>query len=298
MKERNKGKMLLCFPENCCVVDVETTGLDTEYSEIIEIGAIRIRDGEPRDRFTSIVKPSEPIDEFIEKLTGITNEMLEKAYPLSRVLPVFRDFLADDIIVGHNVHFDINFLYDGCEDLGLAPISNDFVDTMRIARILLPDLPHHRLRDLCDYYQIINKRAHRAVNDCEATHKILRKLQAAANETSIDLSAHKKRKLHAADITTNNSDFDESHPLYGKQCVFTGAMRIQRKDAMQIVCDLGGKCADTVTKKTDFLIIGDAEYRDCSTGKKTGKMEKAETLILKGADLTILSESAFFDLIK
>lgn len=294
--KRNKGKNLLTFPDNFCLVDVETTGLDPQYDEIIEIGAIRVRSGEMRDRFRMLVKPSEPISEFIEQLTGITNDMLAEALPLKSVLQVFRTFLGDDIIVGHNINFDINFLYDGCIALNLPEISNDFVDTMRIARFVIPELEHHRLKDLCKHYQVENLNAHRAIYDCEATFELLKQLRKTFAEKCLEWPARSKSK--SKDLHAQTDAFDVTHPLYGKQCVFTGALsRMTRAEAMQIVLNLGGTNGDNLSKKTDFLVVGSTEYSANVKGGKTGKMKKAEDYILKGCDITILSESAFYDMI-
>ena len=77
--ERLKGNNLLMFPADCCIIDIETTGLDPEYCEIIEIAALRIRNGEITERFSELVKPSVPLDPFITALTGITNDMMKDA---------------------------------------------------------------------------------------------------------------------------------------------------------------------------------------------------------------------------
>lgn len=297
--EREKGKNLLVFPENCCIIDLETTGLDTEYDEIIEVAALRIRNGQITESFSRLVKPASEISEFITELTGITTEMVQDAPTISEVLGDYISFIGNDTVVGHNVNFDINFIYDTAVKLGLPLFQNDYADTMRIARVVLPELQHHRLKDLTKHYQIENLAAHRAAGDCNTTLKLLNALKADATSKAIDLTKFKKHKLRAADLTAQTDEFDISHPLYGKVCVFTGALNsMQRKDAMQIVLNLGGNCADNVTKKTDFLIIGDTEYCTCVKNGKTGKMKKAEDLILKGNDLTILSEDAFIDLVE
>ena len=107
-----KGKSLIDIPNNYVVFDIETTGLDPEFDEIIEIGAVKIKDGIKIDTFNSLIKPEYEIDEFITELTGITNEMVENAPSIDEVLPKFMDFIKDYIIIGHNVNFDINFFYD------------------------------------------------------------------------------------------------------------------------------------------------------------------------------------------
>ena len=105
--------------------------------------------------------------------------------------------------------------------------------------------------------------------------------------------------VKAADITATSVNFDPEHPLYGKVCVFTGALeRMTRKEAMQIVVDLGAICGDSVTEKTNYLILGNNDY--CTTIKdgKSSKQKKAEKLKLKGNEIEIISENIFYDLIK
>lgn len=91
-------------------LDLETTGLAPYWDEIIEVGALRVRGGEVSEHFTSLVKPRNEIDEFIIDLTGITNEMVADAPPIGEVLPQLRAFIGQDVVVGHNVNFDVNFL--------------------------------------------------------------------------------------------------------------------------------------------------------------------------------------------
>ena len=114
----------------------------------------------------------------------------------------------------------------------------------------------------------------------------------------------KKRKtyshgVHAKDIQSNNVEFDVTHPLYGKVCVFTGVLeKMPRKNAMQIVADLGGINGDNVTKKTNFLILGNNDYCKSIKDGKSSKQKKAEKLKLSGQDIEIIPESVFYDLIE
>ncbi|MBQ3591050.1 MAG: hypothetical protein II979_03845, partial [Clostridia bacterium] len=180
------------------------------------------------------------------------------------------------------------------------PVTNDIVDTMRLSRHILPQLKHHRLHDVADALGIIPTGAHRGLVDCETTHAVLQGLRAVADLSGIDLTtiSAATRGIRAADITAEPGKERPGNPLYGKVCVFTGTLeRMQRKDAMQLVVNLGGSCGDSVTAKTNFLILGNNDY--CTTIKdgKSTKQKKAEALILKGNDLQILSETAFYDMI-
>ena len=171
-----KGRSLVGFPREYCVVDIETTGLYSGGDDIIEIGALRYCDGVLIDSFDSLLQPrvnyyGAYVSAFITNLTGITNEMLETAPPAAEVLAAFSRFLGDSIIVGYNVNFDVNFLYDSFErHLGL-PLSNDFIDILRMAKKLYPSMPHHRLSDMTARFGIVNAHAHRALSDCEATQE-------------------------------------------------------------------------------------------------------------------------------
>ena len=300
-----KGKSLIDLPNNYVVFDIETTGLDPEFDEIIEIGAVKIKDGIKIDTFNSLIKPEYEIDEFITELTGITNGMVENAPSIDEVLPKFMDFIRDYIIIGHNVNFDINFIYDNLEELNIPPITNDFVDTLRISRRLIPELKHHKLSDLANYFNIDTNGSHRSLKDVEITLEVLKNLNTMIIEKYQNMDNFKdacKPKSHsgirASDITTNNTEFDEENMLYDKYVVITGTLgKMLRKEAMQVIADLGGHCQDGVNKDTNYLILGNNDYNPILRGKKSSKLLKAENLKLKGQDIEIISENVFYDII-
>lgn len=295
-----KGKSIIDFPDTYVVIDIETTGLSPAYDEIIEISAIRYEGNQEKDRYVSLVKPSFEIDEYITELTGITNEMLADAPGIEQAINEFKEFVRADILVGYNVNFDINFLYDNLLECYGEQLSNDFIDVMRIAKRALPELAHHRQRDIVDFYNIVIGVEHRAESDCLACKACFDALREDIERKDLDITVKYKnhKGISAKDISTEKEIFDEEHPLFGKVCVFTGTLeKMQRKEAMQIVADLGGIPGDGVTKKTNYLILGNNDY--CKTIKdgKSSKQKKAEKLILEGADLQIISEQVFYDLI-
>lgn len=172
-----KGKSLVENLKDYTVLDIETTGMSPNYCKILEISAIKVRDGKEVDTFSRLINPHEKIPSFISYLTGITNKMTEdEGGELEDVLYDFKDFLADDIIVGHNVNFDVNFLYDNFENVFDEPLTNDFVDTLKIARKYIKDIDHHKLDDLIDYYGIKARDKHRALNDCDLTNKVYKRM--------------------------------------------------------------------------------------------------------------------------
>ena len=119
-----------------------------------------------------LINPHRPLSYFIKNLTGITDEMLELAPEIEEVLTKFKEFLGSDIILGHNVNFDVNFLYDNFKEYLGYDLTNDFVDTLRISRRVLANLSHHTLDDLVEYYGITARDKHRALNDCDLTNQV------------------------------------------------------------------------------------------------------------------------------
>lgn len=300
-----KGKSLIEIPNKYIAFDIETTGLDPMYDEIIEIGAINIEDGKEIGTFSTLIKPEYKIDEFITELTGITNEMVMDAPKINEVLPKFMNFIKGSVILGHNVNFDINFIYDNLINEDMHPITNDFVDTLRLSRRLLPELKHHRLSDLANYYNIDTTGSHRSLTDVRITIDIFKNLEKLVESKYSNIENFKdacKKKRYsdfkASDIITTNTEFDEDNLLYDKSVAITGTLeKMSRKEAMQIIADLGGHCQDGVNKETNYLILGNNDYNPILRGKKSSKLLKAESLKLKGQDIEILSENVFYDVI-
>lgn len=300
-----KGKSTIDLLSDYIIFDIETTGLDSSYDEVIEIGAIKVKNNKIVSKFNSLVKPKNEIDEYITELTGITNEMVKDAPTIEEILPDFMNYIGNDILIGHNVNFDINFIYDNLYRNKFDVLTNDFIDTMRISRKLLPELPHHRLIDLAKYFKIDSTNNHRSLKDCEITMNVYENLKEIAlqkydnvDEFKNAFKKHKKEGLRAKDIVSANTEFDVDNLFYDKYVAITGTLeKMLRKEAMQIIVDLGGHCEDGVTKKTNFLILGNNDYNPILRGKKSSKLIKAETLKLEGKDIEIISENVFYDII-
>lgn len=189
-----KGKSILRFSDEYVVLDIETTGLNPARDEIIEIGAIRVRSGETVAQFSSLVRPSRPIGSFISGLTGITNGMVQSAPSIDVALPELLAFVGGDVIVGHNINFDINFLYDNALRIMGTGLSNNFVDTVRISRLLFPEMPHHRLCDLEEKFHLHNESAHRALSDVLLTAECYQRMRAYVEANGIDLWALQRER--------------------------------------------------------------------------------------------------------
>lgn len=178
MPERTyKGKSLYEFPSDYTVVDIETNGLIAGTCEIIEVSALKIRAEKLQAHFTSLIKPTYPINWFITRLTGITNDTVKDAPQVTDVLQAFYDFVGKDILIGHNVHFDVNFLYDNLLLHNGLVLDNSFIDTLRLARKALPLLPDHKQATVAAHYGIPTNGAHRALRDCEICNECYLRLK-------------------------------------------------------------------------------------------------------------------------
>lgn len=162
----HKGQNLWLLPSDYSVVDIETNNCYDGIMEIIEISALRCRDDHPVAEFSTLVRAHQPIDPFVEGLTGINDRMMAEALSPNVALEAFYQFVGQDILMGHNVNYDVNALYDNLARHNALWLTNDFVDVLRLSRKALPDLAHHRQTDLAVYFGIDITGAHRALVDC------------------------------------------------------------------------------------------------------------------------------------
>ena len=155
------------------VVDTETTGARSSGDRLIEIGAVRVVGGQVVDTFEQLIDPGRAVPKRITWLTGISTAMVFGQPGLDDVMPRFADFLGDAVMVAHNLPFDARFLDAAMDEAGLPPIRNDALDTLRLARRLLPSLPSKGLSGLTAHFGIQVNGRHRALGDAAATAELL-----------------------------------------------------------------------------------------------------------------------------
>lgn len=155
------------------IVDLETTGLRPTRDEIIEISAIRIRDGKPEKKaFDKFVKPKVGyVPPEIETLTGIKTSMVENANPIEVVMKEFLEFIKDDMIIGWNINFDIGFIENNTNE----PLTNKIHDMIPDIKEQIPDLPNYKLTTVAKHLGIDTSNAHRAIADCILVYKVMQK---------------------------------------------------------------------------------------------------------------------------
>ena len=119
---------------NYVIIDVEANGLNSDKDEIIMLSALKVVSGKAADEFSSFIKPCKPLSAEVERLTGITNEDLNEKCGINDALPDFLTFIGDDVLVAHNVLFDIAFINAALKKAALSPLKNETVDTLSLAR--------------------------------------------------------------------------------------------------------------------------------------------------------------------
>lgn len=153
------------------VVDLETTGLNPKLDKIIEIGAVKVKNGQIESVYETFVNPGKTIPSRIIEITGINDEMVEDAPYIEDVIWKFTEYTEDLILIGHNLIFDYSFLKSNAVNNKLS-FERKGIDTLKIARTHLSDLESRRLDYLCKYFGIVDENHHRAVNDARVTKEL------------------------------------------------------------------------------------------------------------------------------
>ncbi len=198
-------------------IDLETTGVDPSVDKIIEIGAIKVIDGVEQGVFSSFVNPGMPVPWRITEITGIDDSMVVMAPSIEEVLPQVLEFVGDLPLLGHNIKFDYSFLKSAALNCG-AGFEKEGIDTLRIARILAPELESKRLEFLCGHYGIDAGQSHRAFDDARSAMRLYEVLGAMENATEDTLRAvklefkpKKKSPITAAQLKYLNALVEKYH---------------------------------------------------------------------------------------
>lgn len=171
--------------EEYVVFDLETTGLKKESDKIIEIGAVKVKNGVVIDKYSTFINPQRKLEEKIVKLTGISDDMLADARTENEVMPEFIEFIKGSVLVAHNAGFDVGFVRQWATHNGVE-LQNTVLDTLELARTLFPELHNHKLDTVCKRLEVSLENHHRAVDDAGATAEIFMKCIDILKEKNID----------------------------------------------------------------------------------------------------------------
>ncbi len=220
--------------KNYVVLDLETTGTNHYKDEITEIGAIRYEAGNEIARLSVFVKTDVEIPKSVERITGISNDMLRMlGIEAKEALEQLKDFLGNSVVVGHNFStFDVKFLEDAYNRELNCHFPNDYIDTLYLARKKLPELKRHNLQCLAEKYNIDYSKAHRAVEDCIINHFVYEYLAfgdclseelkekiscdcLASEEELVDVSVTEKWQIN---LQSRFHEFEEMYGLMSNTC--------------------------------------------------------------------------------
>lgn len=288
-----KGSNTLDLKSDYTVIDIETSSNGRKYGEVIEISAIKVRNNQIIDYFDSLVKPSSPIDAYTMSIHNITNKMVLDAPNIDSVYPKFRQFIGDDILIGHNVHFDINFLYDYHEELNQPPLSNDFIDTLRLARRTLPKMRSYSLSNLSQFFGY-EATKHRALGDCENTHLIYQRMKDRLSPQELEflktltIKQSNNSRTQVEHLVPLTRTYSKENFFYKKNVTFTGRLKsFSRKQAAQEVVNRRGVVSNQIHSNTNVLIVG-----------RQNNFSKKYQTALHLKHVIILNEDEFIELLK
>lgn len=321
--EMQTGMRAASIPEEYVVLDVETTGFNHKKDEIIEIAAVRYRNGVEGNSFSSLVNPGCVIPLEIEALTGISNADVKGAPTFDAILPELLSILGDCPIVAHNAPFDMSFLSDALQTRGQV-LRNKSIDTLPLVRKAFPGLPSYKLDELKAILPLSERPSHRALPDVYMTAELfslcnselrrsqMKKFREGAasdeNESSFIPSEKKPKSARSrymefqtrpkpSEIVSTGEQIDKQCPLYGKKLVFTGELSMNRVEAMQIAVNSGAIIRTDVSRKTDYLIVGMQDKALVGDDGMSSKEEKAYALNAEGkASIRIIDEAEFLRL--
>lgn len=288
-----------CY-SNYTIIDIETTGLSTTYDSIIEISAVKVRNETIVGEFSELVYCDLQLNDFIVELTGITNELLKNADKVDSVIYRFNEFIATDILIGHNIAFDLNFI----KAKQNKSLENYRVDTLGLSRRVLKDVDNHKLSTIANHFNI-ERTIHRGLEDCIVTYKVYENLKKLIKENNLNFDLMRnnrvneyQKKLNEIQSNQEVNEYIQDNFFFEKNVVVTGKMEKYSKFELgQLIVNNGGNFSDSINKHTNVLILGNQDYQAAIFGNKSSKYLKALDLIKQGAELIILDEKTALDLL-
>ena len=271
------------------VIDLETTGLRSYEDEIIQIGALKVQNLQIVDKFNEYVKPDCVIPKNITALTHINNATVQNAENIYSVLPKFKNFIGDSMLVAHNASFDVSFLSTAYRNVFGTTIMNKYIDTLAISRAVFQDMPNHKLSTLIATLHLNAKNTHDALSDCYGAYQLFLAENKKLVSLNMSLSPfyNENSDIRFSDLKCQNDNIDTSNPFYKKTCVL---FEVDNKIATaQKILNLGGVVRIAPSTRTNWFIVGDYSYLNL----KSSSLEKLKTAQERGADIKIINYNEF-----
>lgn len=300
---------------NFVALDFETA--NASRGSVCSIGIVEYEQGFIKREYYKLVKPRKNYFAPINiRVHGITKGDVENAEEFDVLWESeIRSWLEGKFVVAHNAQFDMGVLRAVLDEYNLSYPMLAYNCTVNIAKKTW-QLPRYKLNVVSNHLGFTFSH-HHALEDAKASAHILmsakEELGATDAKDLVDKTGttngmmfdggyepariNKKkraRKAQPSSYVAATNQFDSSHPFYNAAVVFTGKLKeMKRDEAIQKVVDLGGKLHNTIESNTSFVVVGEQTFEGYKNGKKTTKLERAETLLSQGYPIEIISESDF-----
>jgi DNA polymerase III subunit epsilon len=277
-------------------IDLETSNAD--MASICQIGVVRYKNKEIMAEWTSMADPEDFFDPINISIHGITETIVTGAPTFPELYPQLKSLLQGVVCVSHT-HFDRVSLDKAIRKYSLDPLGVTWLDSARVARRAWEDCAWkgYGLSNLCKKIGFEFKH-HDALEDAKACGAVL---NAAIAESEMDVEGWLTRVGQPIEGDGSvNKIAREGNPegdLYGQSIVFTGTLAFPRREAATLAANVGCNVASSVTKKTDYLVVGDQDVSKLVGNEKSRKHLKAEELIAGGQNIRIMKESDFKELV-
>ena len=303
-------------------LDFETA--TSQRASACEVGLTFVKDGKAGASPSYLIQPlGNRFDGANIAVHGITPDMTEFSPHFEDIWPPIANTLHEETIVAHYAPFDMGVIREECERCGLRYPQFRFVCSCALAKFVLPGFYSYGLEPLCQHFGIATEGHHRAGTDALMTAQLMLRLCEVAEVGTIDELLEKYHYRYgsfnggsykpfnhlrdrsneytpdqfAKEYQADASGFEEENPFYNKEVVFTGTMNRPRQEMMRMVMDIGGRTKDSLTRSTDFLVVGQQDFRIVGEEGMSGKQKKALEMIAKGSPLQVLSEAEFLMMI-
>jgi DNA polymerase-3 subunit epsilon len=259
-----------------------------------------------------LLNPETYFNPYCSAVNGIEEADVQGSPTLLAIRPELSALLEGQLVVAHNASFDMSVLRNSAARYSVSSgPSFEGLCTWRLARVVWPDLPSYSLGYVAPDLGI-SFAHHAAGDDARACASValaicnsvgvatLRDALPALQVLPFRLAADSYVPFHNGALTAvmGRDDADQGHPFYGKSICFTGGLlSMLRRDAMERVTEVGGDFKTSVSKKLDYLVIGDADFVEFADGMRTGKLDKAIELRTAGAPIEIIPENDFLQLL-
>lgn len=294
-------------------IDIETA--NSKRNSMCSIGLVKFKDGLIVDALYTLINPEDSFDSFNTSIHGITQEMVIEEPTFEEFAPIIVKFIDNLPFVAHFAAFDAYALKDAFLKYNLPIPPLKYFCSYQISKFSYT-LPSYRLNAMADYFNIDNLNHHNALSDAKTAGQIVNRILKDKNKTLEELLNDLRytfgilnnkgfirkdlphNSLKHYDLKIDTSLHDKSHVFYEKNLCFTGSLqRFTRREIAQKVTDIGATFQTGVNKKTNYLVVGDLENLEKSTGKqKSSKIIKAEKLSAENQEIEIISEIDFYKL--